>query len=72
MLMEKQPNKNGEKKFGFKEFLSMGEVGRYFFRKKDPGRPMNVNIRIMHGINKIAILVFLLAIIFFLTKRFLF
>jgi len=55
-----------------KEFFSMGEVGGYFFRKKDPTRPKNINIRMMHGVNKISIVIFLLAIIFFLVKRFLF
>ncbi len=61
-----------EKKFTLKGFLSLGEVGEYFFRKKDPSRPTNVNIRVMHGINKISIGVFLLAVIYLLAKRFLF
>ena len=50
----------------------MGEVGRYFFRKKDPKRPLNINIRMMHGINKFSILVFLLALIYLVIKRFFF
>jgi hypothetical protein len=49
----------------------LGEVGGYFFRKKNPSRPSNINIKLMHGINKIAIIVFLLGIIFFILKRFL-
>lgn len=61
-----------KKKFRFRDFISLGEVGGYFFRKKDPSRPANVNISIMHGINKIAIIVFLLGIIFFIAKRFFF
>ena len=46
----------------------------YFFRKKDPNRPDNFNLRAMHMINKIAIIVFLVGIIyklidvFFLSK----
>ncbi len=36
----------------------------YFFRKKDPNRPTNFNIRIMHAINAIAITVFLVGIIY--------
>lgn len=55
-----------------REFLSLGEVGGYFFRKKDPSRPSNLNIRMMHGINKISIAVFLMAVIYLLAKRFLF
>lgn len=61
-----------EKKFSLRGFLSMGEVGGYFFRKKDPSRPTNINIRVMHGINKISIAIFLLAVVYLLAKRFLF
>lgn len=60
------------KRSTLREFLSLGEVGGYFFRKKDPSRPSNLNIRMMHGINKISIAVFLLAVIYLLAKRFLF
>ncbi len=68
-----ESNEEGkEKKFTLKGFLSLGEVGEYFFRKKDPSRPTNVNIRVMHGINKISIGIFLLAVIYLLAKRFLF
>lgn len=54
-----------------KEFFTLGEVGRYFFRKKDDSRPSNINIRMMHGINKISIIIFLLGVIFIIVKRFL-
>ncbi|WP_373492853.1 DUF6728 family protein [Aquiflexum sp.] len=55
-----------------KEFFKLGEVGNYFFRvfgKPDPDRPSNINIRMMHGINKITILIFLMGIIFWIVKR---
>ncbi len=55
----------------YKEFFKLGPVFGYFFRSKDPSRPTNFNIRMMHGINKISILVFLAAITFFLLKKFL-
>jgi hypothetical protein len=35
----------------------------YFFRKKDPNRPTNFNLRAMHIINAIAIIMFLAGII---------
>lgn len=57
------------KKNTWKEFFSLGEVGGYFFRKKDASRPSNINIRMMHGINKISIVVFLLGVIFLILKR---
>jgi hypothetical protein len=54
-----------------KEYFQLGPVFGYFFRKKDPSRPSSFNLRMMHGINKISILVFLLGIIFLIIKRFL-
>jgi hypothetical protein len=63
---------NGEvKKNGWKQFFTLGEVGGYFFRKKDPTRPSNINIKMMHGVNKISIIIFLLGVIFLILKRFL-
>jgi hypothetical protein len=59
-----------KKKTGWRNFISLGEVGGYFFRRKDPNRPSNVNIKIMHGINKISIIIFLLGVIFIIIKRF--
>lgn len=59
-----------KKKMGLKEFFKMGEVGEYFFRKKDPSRPNNINIRMMHGVNKLSIAIFLLAVIYMVVKRF--
>ncbi|KHJ37895.1 MULTISPECIES: DUF6728 family protein [Pedobacter] len=42
----------------------------YFFRKKDPNRPDNFNLRVMHWINKTAIIVFLLGLIWKLLDWF--
>lgn len=67
-----QEGEQKQKRSAWREFISLGEVGGYFFRKKDPSRPNNLNIRMMHGINKISIAVFLLAVIYLLAKRFLF
>lgn len=55
------------------EFFKVGEVGNYFvrvFQKPDPNQPTNFNLRMMHGINKISILVFLFALIVWTIKRF--
>lgn len=59
-----------KKKFSLRGFFTLGEVGNYFFRKKDPSRPTNINIKMMHGINKISIIIFLLGVIFIIVKRF--
>jgi hypothetical protein len=52
----------------WKKFFTMGEVGNYFFRKKDPSRPTNINIKMMHGINKISMIIFLLGVVFLIYK----
>jgi hypothetical protein len=59
-----------KKKLSLRDFFSMGEVGGYFFRKKDPTRPSNFNLKMMHGINKISILVFLIGVLYLILKRF--
>ena len=66
----RQPDDDRKKK-GIKEFFTLGEVGGYFFRRKDGSRPSNINIKMMHGINKISIIIFLLGVLFIIIKRFL-
>lgn len=51
-----------------KEFFQLNEVFGYFFRGKDPSRPSNINIRMMHGINKISIIIFLAGVIYLIFK----
>ena len=51
-----------------REFFQVNEVFGYFFRGKDPERPSNINIRMMHGINKISMLIFLLGVVYLLFK----
>jgi hypothetical protein len=50
--------------------FALGEVFGYFFRKKDPNRKTNFNIRTMHTINKISMAMFLLGVIYLILKRF--
>lgn len=69
--MEQQPDQQPKKKLTLKDFFSLGEVGNYFFRGKSQDRPSNINLRMMHGVNRLAIIMFLAAIIYFLVKRFL-
>jgi len=52
-----------------KDYFQLGEMFGYFFRKKDPNRPTNFNIRVMHGVNKFSIIVFLLGVIFLIVRR---
>ena len=70
MEERKEPGQDRKtEKTSWKDFFSLGEVGGYFFRKKDPSRPRNINIRMMHGINKISIIIFLLGVIYLILKR---
>lgn len=64
-MEQKEKDKNW-----LKEFFSLGEVGGYFFRRKDPNRPKNFNLKAMHIINKIAILMFLVCLIIILKRYF--
>ncbi|MEO7990487.1 MAG: DUF6728 family protein [Chryseolinea sp.] len=57
-----------EKKRSLKEFFSLGEVGGYFFRKKDPNTKPGFTLRAMHGINKISIVIFLLGVLYLIYK----
>ena len=42
--------------------FNFSEVATYFFRKKDPNRKTNFNLRSMHFINKLSMLMFLIAL----------
>lgn len=44
----------------------------YFFRKKDPNRPKNFNLKVMHFINALAITMFILGLIYKLLDWFVF
>jgi prolipoprotein diacylglyceryltransferase len=55
----------------WKTYFELGEIARYFtrvFRKPDPNTPSNFNLRMMHGINKISILMFLVALVVMLSR----
>ena len=54
-------------------FLNLGEVFGYFFRvfqKRDPSKPDSGNLRMMHGINRISIVMFLFCICVMLYRFF--
>ena len=52
-----------------KDLFSFGEVLNYYFRKKDPNRKTNISLKMMHGVNKIAIIIFLAGMIYFIIKK---
>ena len=52
-----------------KGLFDFSEVLTYFFRKKDPNRRTNFNLRTMHTINKISMLMFLAGVVYFIIKH---
>ena len=63
--MEQQKRKRDSEKVNYFDF---SEVLTYFFRKKDPNRPTSFNLKAMHTINKISILMFLFAVIVMIVR----
>lgn len=39
-----------------------------YIRKRDPKDPINTNIKLMHGMNRISIILFLIALIIIIVK----
>jgi hypothetical protein len=55
----------------FTDYFKIGPVFSYFlrvFRKPDPNHPTNLNLRMMHGINRISIVMFLFCIIVMIVR----
>ncbi|WKV12011.1 DUF6728 family protein [Marivirga harenae] len=64
-------NLNRQSSSNWKTYFQLGDVVSYFgrlFGKKDPNAPSNFNLKMMHGINKISILLFLIAVIVMVTR----
>ena len=51
------------------EYFQLNEVLTYFFRKKDPNRKPNFSLKAMHWVNKISIIMFLIAIIILVVRH---
>lgn len=51
-----------------KGLFNFTEVATYFFRKKDPARKTNFNLRTMHTINKVSMVMFLCGLIYLAIK----
>ena len=39
-----------------------------YIRKRDPNEPRNINIRMMHGMNRISIIMFFIAVIIIIYR----
>jgi hypothetical protein len=58
-----------KEEYNWKDYFQFGEVFQYFFRKKDPDRKSNFNLRVMHGINKLSIILFLMAVLILIIRH---
>ena len=46
----------------------LNELLTYFFRKRDPSKKVSINLKLMHGINKISIIIFIFAVIIIIAR----
>jgi hypothetical protein len=56
-----------------KKYFQLGDVFYYFvrvFKKPNPNDPTSFNLRMMHGINKISIVMFLICLIVMIVRAF--
>ena len=56
-----------------KKYFQLGDVFYYFvrvFKKPDPNAPTSLNLRMMHGINRISIVMFLFCVIVMIIRAF--
>ena len=65
-MKDQQENKDEKKEAGY--YFNLKEVLTYYFRKKDPNRPIDTNLKMMDGINKICIIMFLIAVIVMVVR----
>lgn len=69
MKENKDMQQENKKAPEFNEYFQFGELLGYFFRKKDPAKKPGFSLRMMHGINKISIIMFLVAVIVLIVRR---
>jgi hypothetical protein len=66
LLMDMSPAPR--QKNTWKDLINLGPVAGYFFRKHDPNAKPNFNLRMMHGVNKISMIMFLVSVIILIIK----
>jgi len=50
-------------------YFDFSEVLNYFFRKKDPNKKTNFSLNAMHTVNKLSILIFIIAVLLIVFRR---
>ena len=50
-------------------YFDFSQVLNYFFRKKDPNKKTNFSLKAMHTVNKLSILIFIIAVLLIVFRR---
>ncbi len=50
-------------------YFDFSEVLTYFFRKNDPNKKTNFSLNAMHTVNKLSILIFIIAVLVIVFRR---
>jgi hypothetical protein len=58
-----------DKSYNWKKFFDPGEIAGYFFRKRNTGVKPNFNLKVMHLINRVAIILFLASVIYLVLRH---
>jgi hypothetical protein len=69
-IKDKEATQNQSER-SLKHYFKFGEFFHYFtrvFKKHDDRYPSNFNLRMMHGINKVSIIMFSICLIVILTR----
>jgi len=66
--MANYPEKAPRSKNTWKDYFALNEVATYFFRKPNPDHKPNLNLKMMHGINKISMLMFLVCVVVIIVR----
>jgi len=53
-----------------KESIWQQVLTYFYIRKRDAGAPKNINIKMMHGMNRISLFLFLIAIVAMIVRLF--
>jgi hypothetical protein len=70
MIKNENSMENTNQKSRLRTYFEVGDIFRYFTRVFKKQETTNFNLKMMHGINKISIIMFLCAIIIWTVKRF--
>ncbi|MFC2125031.1 DUF6728 family protein [Bacteroidota bacterium] len=60
---------DNHKPYRLYDLFGIREIIRYFLRRIDPDEKPSINLRVMHVINRISIIIFFIAVVVILIRR---